>query len=80
MSLRIEYNSMSLEIDGRVIAGAWFRQHAAANGHGAWIASCCPGRLLTRNQAITALTVAEPVETGNAEDDPSVVALREDLP
>jgi hypothetical protein len=30
---------MSLEIDGQVIATAEFREHAAADGHGAWIVS-----------------------------------------
>jgi len=50
---------MSLEIDGRVIATAEFRDHAAADGHGAWIVSCHPGRLFTRNQAITAMVLAD---------------------
>lgn len=34
---------------------------AAADGHGAWIVSWLPQRLLTRNQAITAMTLAEAV-------------------
>jgi hypothetical protein len=29
------------------------------NGHGAWLVSTCPARLLGRDQAITALTIAE---------------------
>jgi hypothetical protein len=40
-------------------ATARFRPHAAADGHGAWTVSDRPARLLTRNQAITAMTIAE---------------------
>ncbi len=47
MSTKINDDSMSLEIDGQVIATAKFREHAAADGHGAWIVSCHPGRLFT---------------------------------
>lgn len=50
---------MSLAAGDRIIATTRFSQHVAANGRGAWIVSCLPNRLLTRNQAITALTVAE---------------------
>jgi hypothetical protein len=42
-----------------VQASARFRPHAAADGHGAWTASTRPARLLTRDQAITAMTIAE---------------------
>ncbi len=59
MSTKINNNYMSLEIDGRVIATAEFRDHAAADGHGAWTVSCHPGRLFTRNQAITAMVLAD---------------------
>jgi hypothetical protein len=34
MSLRIENNSMSLEVDGRVVATARFSEHAAADRQG----------------------------------------------
>lgn len=61
------------------IAITRFGQHAAADGRGAEVVSCLPNRLLTRNQAITALTVAELLEIGHAEDDPFVTALREEL-
>lgn len=40
---------------------ARFRPHAAADGHGAWVVTGVPGlagRLLDRNSAITALTLA----------------------
>ena len=40
-------------------ASAEFRPDAAADGSGAWVTSLRGGRLLTRNQAITALTIAE---------------------
>jgi len=73
MLLRIEKESMSLEVEGRVSATAWSSQHAAADSHGAWIVSCHPDRLLTRNQAITVLTVAELLEVGYSNDDPLVV-------
>ena len=49
MPTKINDDSMSLEIDGQVIATAEFREHTAADGHGAWIVSCHPGRLFTRN-------------------------------
>jgi hypothetical protein len=57
----IEINDkyMSLAIDERIIVTARFSQHAAADGRGAWIISCLPNRLLARDQAITALAVAE---------------------
>jgi len=57
-SISLEDDSISLEIDGRVIATAEFREYAPADGHGAWIVSCHPGRLFTRNQAITAIVLA----------------------
>jgi len=70
---------MSLAVDGRIIATARFSQYAVADNRGAWIVSCLPNRLLTRNQATTALTVAEQLETGHADDDPLLAALREEL-
>jgi DNA-binding transcriptional MocR family regulator len=53
MSTKINDDSMGLEIDGRVIATASFSEYAAADSRGAWIVSSYPGRLFTRNQAIT---------------------------
>jgi len=44
---------MSLEIEGRILATAELREPAAADGHGAWVVSCHPGRLFAPNQAIT---------------------------
>jgi hypothetical protein len=48
MSTKINNNYMSLEIDGRVIATAEFRDHAAADGHAhgssrATRVACSPG-------------------------------------
>jgi hypothetical protein len=79
MSLRIDNESMSLEVNGRVIATARFAPHAAADGHGAWIVSDRSARLLTRNQAITALTVTELLAIGHRPDHPLVLAFEEEL-
>lgn len=44
---------------------AQWSQHAAADGQGAWVVSWLPLRLLTRDQAITAMTLAEVATTGD---------------
>jgi hypothetical protein len=49
------------------------------DGHGAWIVSCHPGRLFTRNQAITAMVLAERLAVGYGDDDPFVIGWREEL-
>jgi hypothetical protein len=49
---------MTAEHGGRVIATARYSAHAAADGQGAWVVSGWPGRLFTRNQAITAMVLA----------------------
>ena len=77
MSTRINDDSMSLEIGDCVIAAAQFREHTAADGHGAWIVSSHPSRLFTRNQAITAIALAERLAAGDGDDDPSVLGWRE---
>ena len=79
MSTKINDDSMSLAIGGRVIATAEFREHAAEDGYGAWIVSCHPGRLFTQNQAITALVLAERLAAGYGDDDPFVIGWREEL-
>ena len=79
MSTKINDDSMSLEISGHVIAIAKFSEHAAANGHGAWIVSSYPGRLFTRNTAITAIVLAERLAAGYGDDDPFVIGWREEL-
>ena len=51
-------DTMTLEIGNCVVATARFSEHAAAEGNGAWIVSIYPARLFSRDQAITARTVA----------------------
>ena len=79
MSTKINDSFMSLEIDGRVMATAEFREHAAADGQGAWIVSTYPRRLFTRNQAIMAMTLAERLAAGYGDGDPFVIGCREEL-
>ena len=79
MPIHVTEKFMFLEIDGSVVAAARFSQHAAADGHGAWIVSCRPACLFTRNQAITALTVVELLAGGYADDHPLVTSLREEI-
>jgi hypothetical protein len=55
MRTRIDDDFMTAAHDGRVIATARYRSHAAADGQSAWIVSGLPRRLFTRNQAITAM-------------------------
>ena len=79
MSTKINDDSMSLEIGDQVIATAEFSEHAAADSRGAWIVSCHPGRLLTRNQAITAMVLAERLAAAFGDDDLFVIGWREEL-
>ncbi len=79
MAIRIESETMALEVDGAVVATARFSQHVAADGNGAWIVSTHTARLFTRNQAITALTLAERLSVGYGDDDPFVKSWRAEL-
>jgi hypothetical protein len=72
VSIKIDDGFMCLEIDGRVIATARERVD------GWWEVSHWP-RFFDRNQAITALTVTELLESGRDRNDPVVMALREEL-
>jgi hypothetical protein len=72
MSIKISDDFMCLEIGGAVIAAARQRPD------GGWEVTHWP-RFFDRNQAITALTVIELLETGRANDDPLVIVLREEL-
>ena len=72
MSIKITDDFIWLEIDGIVIATARMR------ADGWWEVSHWP-RFFDRNQAITALTVTELLESGRAGNDPVVMALREEL-
>jgi len=47
---------------------ARFSPDAAADGDGAWVVSWCPGRLFGRNQAITAMVLAQHVAEGHGRD------------
>jgi hypothetical protein len=79
MAIRIYDDTMTLEIDDRVVATARFSQHAAADSNGAWVVSTYPARLFSRNQAITALTLAERLAAGYSGDDPFVIGWRKEL-
>jgi hypothetical protein len=79
MAIRIEDNFMALEADGVVVATARFSRYAAGDDLGAWIVSTHPRRLFSRNEAITALTLAERLAAGYGDDDPFVRAWREEL-
>jgi len=72
VSIKIDDDFMSLEIDGKVVATAKRRTG------GWWEVSHWP-RFFDRNQAITALTVTELLEAGRDSNDPLVLALREEL-
>jgi hypothetical protein len=73
MSIKINDDLMRLEVDDKLIATA--RRH-----EGIWWEVTHWPRFFDRNQAITALTVTELLATGHGNDDPLVVALREELP
>jgi hypothetical protein len=72
MSIKINEDCMTLEIDGAVIATA-----TCVGGH-EWAVDTWP-RYFTRNQAITALSLAERLAMGYGEYDPRVIAWREEL-
>ena len=72
MAIKIDDDCMTLEINGEVVSEARRRPD------GWWEVDYWP-RFFERDQAITALTVTELLETGHASDDPLVVALREEL-
>jgi len=72
MAIKINDDCMMLEINGEVISQAQWRSG------GWWEVDYWP-RSFDRNQAITALTVTELLATGHGDDDPLVVALREEV-
>jgi hypothetical protein len=71
MSIKINEDSMSLEINGAEITAAVRLDHL-------WRVTGWP-RLLSRNEAITALTLAERLANGYGDDDPFVAGWREEL-
>ena len=72
MPIKIEDELMRLEVDSAVLATARKRSD------GWWEVSYWP-RFFDRNQAITALTITELLDSGRGSDDPVVRALREEL-
>ncbi|HEV2371601.1 MAG TPA: hypothetical protein VGS19_05460 [Streptosporangiaceae bacterium] len=72
MAIKISEDCMTLEIDGAVVSTATRRTG------GWWEVTYWP-RFFDRNQAITALTITELLETGYANDDPLILALRGEL-
>jgi hypothetical protein len=72
MPIKIEDDLISLEVDGAVVATA--RKRA----DGWWEVTHWP-RFFDRNQAITALIIAELLDSGRDSNDPLVRALREEL-
>ncbi|HUK72573.1 MAG TPA: hypothetical protein VLW50_28040 [Streptosporangiaceae bacterium] len=80
MAISINNDIMTLEIDGRVVATARFCQHAAADGRGARSSPATTAACSPRNQAVTALSIAERLAAGKGGDDPFVIAWREELP
>jgi hypothetical protein len=79
MAARIEDHCMTAEHDGRVIATARYSSQAAADGQGAWIVSGLPHRLFSRDQAITAMMLAERLAAGFGDDDLFVIGWRQEL-
>ena len=79
MAARIDDDFMTAEFDGSMIATARYSSHAAVDGRGAWIVSGLPHRLFTRNQAITAMVLAERLAAGYGEDDLFVIGWRQEL-
>jgi hypothetical protein len=70
---------MTAEYGGRVVATARRSPGAAANGQGGWAVSGLPRRLFTRDQAITAMVLAERLAAGYGDDDLFVLGWREEL-
>jgi hypothetical protein len=70
---------MCAEHDGCVIATARYSEHSAGDKYGVSIISGRPGRLFTRNQAITVMILTERLAAGYGDDDPFVVGWREEL-
>ena len=79
MAARIEAHCMTAEYGGRMIATARYRSDAAANGRDAWVVSGNPRRLFSRDQAITAMVLAERLAAGYGNDDLFVIGWREEL-
>jgi hypothetical protein len=79
MAIWIDEDFMTLTVDGEIVATARCARRAAGYGNSAWTASMYPARLFSRDQAITALTLAERLAAGVGGDDPFVEGWREEL-
>ena len=79
MAARIEDDFMTAEHGGRVIATARYSSDAAADGRGGWSVSDLPHRLFSRDQAITAMVLAERLAAGFGDNDLFVIGWREEL-
>jgi hypothetical protein len=81
--ITIDDTTMTAVVGGQVVAYARYSRHAAADGGGAWQVWHVPGitgrRLFGRNQAITALSIAERIALGYGDDDPFVTGWREEI-
>jgi hypothetical protein len=79
MAGRIDDDFITAEYDGRVVATARYCRGAMDDGRGVWAVTGWPERLFTRNQAITAMVLAERLAAGYGDDDPFVIGWREEL-
>jgi hypothetical protein len=77
--LKIFDDYMELTVAGKVVATAEWSKYNTADCTGAWTVSWCTNRLFNRDQAITALTVAELRAMGRTDDDPVVASFLEEL-
>jgi hypothetical protein len=50
VAIRITCDTITLEVDNRVVATALFSEHEAADGNGGWIVSACPARSSTETR------------------------------
>jgi hypothetical protein len=69
---------MALTITDTEITSATADEYASLQSDGRWFVTCRPGKLLNRNQAITAMTIAEEVVS----DEPNwdlIAALESEL-
>jgi hypothetical protein len=73
MAARIDDDYMTAEHYGRVIATARYSEYTAAGGQGALVVSDYPSRLFSRNQAITAMVLAERLAAEYDDDDLFVI-------
>jgi hypothetical protein len=77
--IEIEDEFMTLTAGDEVFANARFSRHAVASGDRAWIVSCHAARLFTRDQAITAMVIAERLAAGYGDDAPFTSGRHEEL-